>query len=231
MIDLRDASLHADFLPPIPSGRMIEFSLFRIPVRIHFMFWLVLALFGGALHARTSEDILHVGLFILAGFISILVHELGHALAAKAFGTFPAITLEAFGGYAAFSPVGINRPKSFLITLAGPAIQIALGLAVYFSYPLAADAPPAGRHFLFSLCWVSIFWALLNLLPILPLDGGRLLDSVLGPRRIRITLVVSIIAAILAAIGMALYTQFSNILFPLFMISFAVQAFQALRRM
>ena len=59
---------------------MIQFSLFGIPVRVEPIFWLTLALIGGGLSARDSESLLVVALFVLAGFVSVLIHEMGHAL-------------------------------------------------------------------------------------------------------------------------------------------------------
>lgn len=206
---------------------MIRFNLFGIPVQIQPFFWITLALIGGALHASTSEAMLEVALFIIAGFVSILVHELGHALTGKAFGARSAITLQAFGGYAAFSGKAFLPWQNFLVIAAGPALQILLGLlaAAYISI-----GPPLAGHageFLRALVWVSFVWAILNLLPVLPLDGGQLLNTVLGPRRIRVTLWVSIIVACVAAAF--LYTQTRSILFPIFMLMFAWQAWQALK--
>jgi membrane-associated protease RseP (regulator of RpoE activity) len=76
------------------------------------------------------------------------------------------------------------------------------------------------------LIWISIVWALLNLLPILPLDGGQLLNAVLGPDRIKTTLWVTIVTAVGA--GLVLYLRFGSILFPIFLGMFAWQAWQAL---
>ena len=77
---------------------MIHFSLFRIPIQVQPFFWITLALIGGALRADSPERILFTALFVLAGFISVLVHELGHALTARRFGAYPEIVLQAFGG-------------------------------------------------------------------------------------------------------------------------------------
>ena len=109
---------------------MVRFSIFGIPVRVHPFFWVTLAIIGGALGANSPQDILRIAFFLLAGFVSIMVHELGHALTARKFGAHSEIVLEAFGGYAAYSGVRMTRPQSFLITAAGPAVQILLGVTV-----------------------------------------------------------------------------------------------------
>ena len=75
---------------------------------------------------------------------------------------------------------------------------------------------------------ISFIWAILNLLPVLPLDGGQMLNALLGPARIKITLWVTIITATVVAIGMLVLDP-RDFIFPIFMGMFAWQAFQALR--
>lgn len=190
-------------------------------------FWITLIIIGGGLNANSPSSILNVGLFTVAGFISVLVHELGHALTARKFGAHSEIVLQAFGGYAAYSGVRLTRPQSFAVTAAGPAIQILLGLAIWVSLPLLPKINPNAAYFIFTLMGISFFWAILNLLPILPLDGGRMLDAVLGPERIKVTLWVTIIVATLLAFVSFKTTR--SFLLPIFLCMFAWQAWQALR--
>lgn len=206
---------------------MVRFSIFGIPVEVQPFFWLTLVIIGGALDASSAAAILEIGLFVLAGFISILIHELGHALTARKFGAYSSITLQAFGGYAAFSGVRLSRPQSFAVTAAGPAVQILLGIAVLLAFPYLPEMSRNAEYFLATLMRISIFWALLNLLPIVPLDGGRLLDAVLGPRRVRITLWVTVVVA--SVLGLSMYVFNHSLLFPVFMGMFAWQAWQELR--
>ena len=206
---------------------MVRFSIFGIPVQIQPFFWITLVIIGGALDATSAADILQIALFVLAGFISILVHELGHALTARKFGAYSEITLQAFGGYAAYSGARLSRPQQFAVTAAGPAIQILLGLAVYFTLPHLPHLTLSAGYFLGTLVWISLAWAVLNLLPVLPLDGGQMLNALLGPQRLRITLWVTIIVSVL--VGLTLYERTGSLLFSLFLGMFAWQAFQALR--
>ncbi|MEI8039450.1 MAG: site-2 protease family protein [Verrucomicrobiota bacterium] len=206
---------------------MVRFSIFGIPVEVQPFFWITLVILGGALDANSAAAILGIGLFVVAGFISILVHELGHALMARKFGAYSAITLQAFGGYAAYSGVRLSRPQSFAVTAAGPAVQLLLGLAVWVLVPHLAGLNHNAHYFLGTLIWISIAWAVLNLLPVLPLDGGQMLNAVLGPQRIRITLRVTIGVAVVG--GLAMYALTGSLLFSLFLGMFAWQAFQALR--
>jgi stage IV sporulation protein FB len=182
---------------------------------------------GGALNANSAEKILHLGLFLLAGFLSILVHELGHALTARRFGAWSEITLQAFGGYASYSGTRLSRLQSFLVTAAGPVLQIILGLFVWWMVPFLSNANPNIIHFLHVLMVISLVWAVLNLLPVLPLDGGHMLHALLGPRRITITLWITILVSIITAI--ALYQTTQSYFFALFLGLFAWQAWRALQ--
>jgi Zn-dependent protease len=208
---------------------MIRFTLFGIQVQVQVFFWITLALIGGAMGANSPEALMKLALFMLAGFISLLVHELGHALTARHFGAHSEIVLQAFGGYATVEGIRLTRMQNFLVTAAGPAVQLVLGFGLLQVLPiLPKELNPNMIYFFKTLIWVSIVWAALNLLPILPLDGGQLLNAILGTKRIRITLWTSIIVAI-AAGGIAFYYT-TSILMPLFMGMFAWQAWQALRQ-
>lgn len=207
---------------------MIRFSLFGIPIEIQPWFWVVLALIGGAVGAGDSEAILRVALFVLAGFLSVLVHELGHALTGKSFGAPTRIVLHTFGGYATFPANSFGRGQNLLVTAAGPAIQIVLGLLALTVLRFADMPSPALELFFFFLFVISIFWALLNLIPVIPLDGGQLLASILGPRRGRLALQVSMATAVAAAV--LLFARFGSFLFPIFLGMMAYENYQALQR-
>ena len=208
---------------------MVHFSIFGIPVNIQPFFWLTMALIGGAFRTDTPEEILSLCLFVIAGFISILVHELGHALTLKAFRVPSEITLQAFGGYASYPSGILTRKQSFLVTAGGPAIQIALAGVAYLilvNVP-AIHLNPNANSFFFTLVLISVLWAVLNLLPVLPLDGGQLVNAALGPARIRTTLYITIVTAVVA--GAALFIVFKSPIFPIFLGFYAYQAFQALK--
>lgn len=208
---------------------MVRFTLFGIPVEIQPWFWITLAILGAPFggDGATQQGILLLFLFVLAGFISILVHEMGHALLGRKFGAQTAITLHAFGGYAVFPSARFTRWQDFLVTAAGPAIQILLGVAFFFIYANVKDTvSPFAGHFLKDLAGISIFWAVLNLIPVVPLDGGRMMASILGPSRIELTLKISMIVGIAGAIG--LFYLFKSLLFPIFLGMMAFQNWQEL---
>jgi len=205
---------------------MIHFSILGIPVRIEPWFWITMTFIGGGLHASSSLDILLVLVFVFAGFLSILVHELGHALTIRKYGLPTSITLQAFGGYAAYPAGRLDRKQSFIVTAAGPAVQFVLGVLLIV---LARKSDiPAGSlfaPFLRDLIWVSIAWSILNCLPIYPMDGGQMLAAVLGPQKQRYVYLTGAIVAVV--IGMLGYLFLGTILLPVFMAFFAWQNWQA----
>lgn len=183
---------------------MVQFRLFGIPITIHPMHWVVLVFIGGGIDAvQGLVPIINVAVFVIAGFISILIHELGHALAIKKYGLPTEIHLIAFGGFATYPVGATSRKQSFLITAAGPAVQIVLGLAAIAVLRYVELPDTAIRIFVFDLAWVSIVWAVLNCLPVFPMDGGHMLLAILGPRReatAYLTGVIVAVACIIAAL-------------------------------
>jgi stage IV sporulation protein FB len=158
----------------------LRMHLVRIPVRVIPTFWLVAALLGW-----DPERFDLVAIWMLCMFVSILVHELGHALTAEAFGYETEITLYHFGGFARFNP-GYDFPpiRSFLITLAGPFAGFALaGLTFAVMVGLELAEVPENeyaRAAVGNLLYINIVWGLFNLLPLLPMDGGKLMEATFG---------------------------------------------------
>lgn len=174
---------------------MLRFTLFGFPVLIHGMFWLNTALMGGALYATTPAQISALLAWMAAVFLSILIHEFGHALVMRNFGDRRVvIQLVAFGGIAQGSHLRTRR-EDFIVSAAGPVLQILVGVAV--GWTITLWQPPALwlNHMLDGFTVVSIFWALLNLLPILPLDGGHLCRAYAGAGRQRQVLVISLVCS------------------------------------
>ncbi len=142
-----------------------------IPVRISPMFWLTAALIGWL------SSFTLVGTFIWIGiiFVSILFHEYGHALTSRAFGQFPRIELVAFGGLTYPEGARLAPLKEFIVVLCGPLASFLLfvfGTAL-LQIPQIKESPAAGVVDAFRL--INLFWTLVNLFPVLPLDGGQLL--------------------------------------------------------
>ncbi len=178
---------------------MIRFTLLGFPVTVHWMFWVVVAILGSDL-AQGERGIFLLVIWVVAAFISILIHELGHTLLQRKFGARAEIILYAMGGLAV-PDRGFTRVQHILVSLAGPLLQIAVGLGARQLLEHSTGDAWYVTAFLWSFQWVSVFWGLLNLLPIHPLDGGQVLKGILGWRREKLAYLVGMACAI----GLAIY--------------------------
>lgn len=210
---------------------MIRFNIFGIPVRVELWFWITLAFLGGgvsALGANNPQAYLNVALFVLAGFISVLIHELGHALMIKKYNLPTEIVLTTMGGYATYPSGRLSRKESFLVTVAGPAIQVIFGLIVLLGIHQQFAMPSlAVNSFVWYLAVISIFWAVFNCIPIFPLDGGQMLAAVLGPRRAKGLHITSMVTAVI--LGLWALTA-GSIFMAAFMGFFVYQNYQLYKR-
>lgn len=216
---------------------MIRFRLFGFPVTVEPWHWAILAFCGGALKIKRSEDLLPVLLFMAAGVVSLIIHELGHALTMRLFGgRHISIVLHGWGGYAISQGAPFSRGQHILISLAGPLLQVACGLLVLIAVIMSADTSSGAPgleaspvyQLLSSFIYVSLFWAVLNLIPVYPMDGGQILRGILGPRRIQLTFQISIIVAIV--VGLLSYRFLGTYLLPIFMVFSVVENYKALKR-
>ena len=207
---------------------MIRFYILGIPVCVEAWFWVSLAFIGGGLSASSSADVINVIIFVFAGFLSILIHELGHALMIRAYGLPSTITLQAFGGFASYPAESLNRLQSFCVSAAGPIVQLALGFFIIFISPYLST--PEGSLFVpFSryLALISVIWSIFNCLPVYPMDGGQMLAALMGKKRqIYVHLIGVLFAVTFGLIG---YALFGSILLLIFMAFFAWQNWQAFR--
>ena len=231
-------------MPPTPLD--VRFRLFRFPVRVSLFFWLAMALLGQHTFAAGAA----VGLiWVACGFLSILVHELGHGFAFRRYGTPASIELMAFGGVAIPSYPLASATRRLLVAAAGPAAGFLLVGLVYGSNALA-DWESTAREAKFAysfLILVGLAWNLFNLLPVWPLDGGRILRELLvlaGRRRPDRTafLVSMLLAGALGVYGLLLTLRLAGVqefvpwwLTPgpmgtLFMLVLAVQSYWLYRQ-
>lgn len=182
----------------------LRFRVLGIPVEVEATFFATtLILAGGRL--RSAESFV---IWIGVVFVSILAHELGHALVGIRFGLTPSIRIYGWGGLTSWTGgAAVTRARDLVISLAGPAVGIALGAACY----LAREALPEGASraavILDDFIWASGIWGAVNLVPLLPLDGGQALQAVLGmfmpARAEQVTRVVSTITgAIVGAVAL-----------------------------
>ena len=113
-------------------------------------------------------------------FVSVLGHELGHAVAMRAFGFAPSIELHSLGGFTRWpDDARPSEKQKLIVTLCGPGIELLAAAAVYLALSRVA-LPPLGEFARHWFITVNFYWALINLLPILPWDGGHALDSIVA---------------------------------------------------
>ena len=181
------------------EGRGPGLRIFGFPLRIDPWFFLTAWMIGG------RQEPLWMVVWVLVVLVGVLAHELGHAFVGRRLGMEPWIRLFAFGGMTGWRrPRTLSSGQQILISVAGPAVGIAIGGSVLVAAQagLFAGASPALAHVLEDVLWVNLGWGVLNLLPVLPLDGGHIAASVatiflgakgrLGARILSVVLTVAI---------------------------------------
>lgn len=211
----------------ISIGRILGFPTAVDPTALLLLGFYVLSSNGAPLEG--------VALAIIV-FGSVLVHELGHALAGQAYRLGPiSITLHGFGGFTSFSRSPSAR-QGILVTLAGPTAGLALGV-VAFVASLAAGAllPGAAAGLLWKLAWFNLFWSVFNLLPMYPMDGGLVLFHALSlrirsDRALLWAARVGVVMAVLVGAGAVLSGWTFLAILALFMLSSSVPLAMGRRR-
>ena len=153
-------------------GPAIRFRLFGTPLRIGLGFPLTIVAVPFLLFGERGRDPRFLAAWLALVTVSVLVHEAGHVAALRTYGFRPEVSLNALGGLTSTEDTGHLSPvRSIIVSLAGPAAGIAFGITIEM-----ALLPIGGRSVLWlrSASWmVNIGWSLINLLPIMPLDGGH----------------------------------------------------------
>jgi Zn-dependent protease len=181
---------------------MLSFHLGKIPVTVHPAF-----LFMGVILATSlGNDIPVLAMWLVILFLSVMAHELGHAFAGIGFGLTPRIDLHGMGGTTSWQHKDVSTAKKILISVAGPAVGILFGGILYLLQPsiAASNASRFARIAVFLLIEVNLYWGLLNLLPMMPLDGGNAmahaLGHAMGSKGITIAHAISLVVAIAAGL-------------------------------
>lgn len=172
----------------------------------------------------------------LAGSIAIftLLHELGHAVAARSSGCQAEISLDFLAGYTSFRPTTeLSRRQQALISVAGPFTQIAISLVVLVAMGVDPTSFDSVRQ---SEATAAIWWAgpaigAMNLIPVLPLDGGHLaqtgLEVFVGKRATRVMAIASVVVTAGAAIAMYVTGRTGFVIFIVFLLFNQIQIVQA----
>jgi len=182
----------------------LDFTLLGVPVRVMWMFFFIMFLFGSV----WREPVLIV-LWVAIAFLSILAHEFGHALVYRGFGVQPSVVIHGFGGLT----FGRSLPvaKDLVVSLAGPLVGLSIGLPLLYVNNTVLITNPTVDAAIVMAIYINVFWSLINLLPLMPLDGGNALNAFLAlVTRRDMTAVTRVISILTAAviIGLALLYQF-----------------------
>lgn len=200
----------------------------KIPISIHFFFWITAALIG-FLNSGTWMGTL-IWIFVI--LVSVLVHEMGHATTAVFFGLQPRIELVALGGLTYHQGDKLPFWKQFFIVLDGPVFGFLLFIAAWALLKVPALSVGFWGGVLTLFYWVNLIWTFLNLIPVMPLDGGQLLrivmESFFGAKGFRYSLIIGMIIAGGISLVFFLYQQF--LIGALFFL-FAFQSFDMFRRL
>jgi Zn-dependent protease len=165
---------------PIELGK-----LFGVPVRVELTVLLIAALFifMGVGNNPTGQALLNQTTFVILLFVSIFLHEMGHAAGAWLFGIRTVdVTLSFFGGYARLDPPPRRAIEDIVVSFAGPATNLAIGGLLYFwLYGSGFTSLSENSWIILArVMQANLFLGLLNLLPGHPLDGGHIARAVLG---------------------------------------------------
>jgi Zn-dependent protease len=224
---------------------MLRFRLGPIPVEVHPSHILFAAFLGlNGLNAGDTAtwpgrglaspdtathlltDVAVVTIWVAIVFISVLVHELGHALVALAFRYRPSIQLVMLGGFTSPNAPGpLPWRRDVLVTLAGPAMGAAFAALCYFGLRLVSPDAEVARYGIRWAYEANRWWAVLNLLPVLPLDGGRIAAAVLTRAFGKAGLAMAQVLALVVC-GAIVYMAWGDLLIT---VLFAMFGFQAVR--
>jgi Zn-dependent protease len=157
---------------------VLRFPLLGVPVGIHLSF-LLIALFGFGRYRGID-----LAAWVLGVGLAVLCHEAGHAFTARGFGARGVtITLFALGGFTTWAPGdrSIGPGRRFVIAASGSAVGIALGGALLAAHNSDLITIPRGVVLAFADSFVlaALVWGIFNWLPMLPLDGGHMAQSLL----------------------------------------------------
>lgn len=178
----------------------------KIPIRIHPFFWILILLIGWF----NSNSVLGTAVWAVIIIVSVLIHEFGHALTAIAFGQTASIELVALGGVTQRQGPRLKLWQDFIVVLNGPFAGFLLFLGAFYLVKIVDKAAhPLLFDTLLITTYANLFWTIVNLLPVYPLDGGRLLsiilESVFGNRGVRYGFMLSAIIAIVIGVAFFMY--------------------------
>lgn len=192
--------------------------LLGIPVRIELWFVITILFLGlNRIEGRDKPLFWLLEWFAVAAF-SIVVHEFGHAFAYKRYGQRPSIVLWGLGGLT-YGEETLPPKRSIVVSAAGPLTGILLvGIPFWFLYNSVGTSNRDLRLFLYDMWWLNIVWGVVNLLPILPLDGGHITESIFEivrgePRRQTVRIISVVTGFLLGIVAVTVWGSFYGLFF------------------
>jgi Zn-dependent protease/CBS domain-containing protein len=169
------------------SWSLPVFRVAGIQLRIHITFLLLIAWLAFGYYAQGGSAVAASRvIFVLLLFLCVVLHEFGHAFAAKAFGiNTPDITLLPIGGVARLERMPEEPVQELIIAVAGPLVNVVIALGLFVvggSQGLLNRSTVEGGGLVAQLLTINIILVLFNLLPAFPMDGGRVLRALLATR-------------------------------------------------
>ncbi len=180
-----------------------------IELKVHVTFFALLVFVAWMYYQNGGVAAAWDGLvFVLLLFVCVLLHEFGHAFAARAFGIrTPDITLLPIGGVARLERMPKNPMQELIVAAAGPAVNVVIVLALWIVLGISAisrDLTSVGEatDLAMRLLQVNIVLIVFNLIPAFPMDGGRILRALLGMKfsHATATVVASRVGQVMAAL-------------------------------
>ena len=204
---------------------MIHFRFFKkLTLTVHPFFWLMAALIGWLQSGTFSGTLI----WMVVIFFSVLVHELGHGSMAILFGQKAHIEFVFFGGETTFVGKKLRPFQHFLVVFSGPFS----GFLLFLLSSVLLSFFPSSPSFLRYMQVANLFWAIVNLLPVLPLDGGHLLriicEAIFGFKGITLSLWIGVVIG-LGISFLSFATQ--NFLLGAFFFLLAFQSLDSARKM
>lgn len=199
----------------------------RIPLAIHPFFWVFAALIGWLNSGTLMGAFIWIGIIV----VSVVFHEFGHALTAVFFKQKARIQLIALGGVTSFEGPKLKFWQQFAITFNGPLFGFFLFLFATLLLQLPNSHWPLLTKILKATQIANLFWTVINLLPVLPLDGGQLLRIILeanfGVSGFKVSL---LLGAIIAGLLSFYFFMMQAFLIGSFFFLFGFQSFDSWRK-
>ena len=176
----------------------------KIPVKVSPIFFLTAGIIGFLNSMGSDHTFALTLIWVGVIFVSILVHEYGHALTSRYFGQQPRIQLVALGGLTIPNGKRLRGWREFLVILNGPLFGFLLFLVFLFILSTGVVTNPFFLYAVKIFVWVNLFWTIVNLLPVMPLDGGQLLrvilESIFGARGFKYAILTGVVLSIIGAL-------------------------------